>query len=73
MALAQTMHATCLLRCGERERGLTVAHAAVDRVAAMRSVRAVDRLRYLAEAANAWPRTPAAVELRRRIANLSAA
>jgi antitoxin component HigA of HigAB toxin-antitoxin module len=73
LALSQTMHATALLRSGERERGLTAAHTAVDRVAAIRSVRAADRLRYLAEAAKAWPRHPAAIELRRRIANLRAA
>src|SRR5262249_11707173 len=30
LALTQTMHATGLLRCGERERGFAAAHAAVD-------------------------------------------
>jgi predicted XRE-type DNA-binding protein/tetratricopeptide (TPR) repeat protein len=73
LALDQTMHATGLLRLRERERGLAAAHAAVDRVAAIRSARATDRLRYLAEAANAWPRHPDAIHLRRRIAALQAA
>src|SRR5215468_9868244 len=72
-ALRQITLAGALLCAREREAGLAAAHQAVDRVAAIRSVRAANRLRYLTEAAKAWPRHRDAIDLRRRIAALWAA
>ena len=72
LAMRQTMIAGSLLRSGERQAGINAAHVAVDQVEAIRSVRSVDRLGYLAEAAKAWPRYPAAIDLRRRIAAVRA-
>jgi hypothetical protein len=73
LALRQTTLAGALLCARERDTGLAAAHEAVDQVAAIRSAQATGRLRYLAEAAKAWPRNQAAVELRHRIAKLPAA
>ncbi len=70
LAGRQAMLAGALLCAGERETGLAAAHEAVDRVAAVRSFSAADRLRYLAETAKAWPRHRPAIDLRRRIATL---
>jgi hypothetical protein len=72
LAMRQTTRAGAMLHARERDAGLTAAHDAVDRVAAIRSARAIDRLRHVAEAAKAWPRHRPAVDLRRRIANLRA-
>src|SRR5262249_28310892 len=67
-ALAQIMLASSLLRAGKREAGVALAHAAVDQVWAIRSLRAVERLDSPATAARTWPRHPDAIDLRRRIA-----
>jgi tetratricopeptide (TPR) repeat protein len=73
LALRQVTLAGAMLCAGERETGLAAAHEAVDRVAAVRSVRATDRLRHVATAAKAWPRHRPAIDLRRRIATLQGA
>jgi hypothetical protein len=72
-ALDQTMFAAGLLHCGERDAGIAAAHEAVSQVQALRSARAVDRLRLLTDATKPWQRTPTGLELRRRIAATRAA
>jgi hypothetical protein len=69
-ATRQITLADALLRAHERDTGLAAAHEAVDRVAAIHSVRTTNRLRHLAEAAKTWPRHREAIHLRRRIAAL---
>jgi hypothetical protein len=69
-ATRQITLADALLRAHERDPGLAAAHEAVDRVAAIQSVRTTNRLRHLAEATKAWPRHREATHLRRRIAAL---
>jgi len=59
-----------MLRTRERDTGLAAAHEAVDRVAAIQSVRTANRLRHLAETTKTWPRHREAIHLRRRIAAL---
>jgi transcriptional regulator with XRE-family HTH domain len=67
-SLDQTMVAGSLLRSGERNAGIAAAHKAVDQVLSIRSVRSVEQLGHVAEAAKAWPRNRDAARLRRRIA-----
>jgi tetratricopeptide (TPR) repeat protein/predicted XRE-type DNA-binding protein len=69
-ATRQITLAEALLRARERDTGLAAAHEAVDRVAAIQSVRTTNRLRHLAEATRTWPRHREAAHLRRRIAAL---
>jgi hypothetical protein len=66
--MRQITLADALLRAHERDTGLAAAHQAVDRAAAIQPARTTNRLRYLAEAAKAWPRHREAIHLRRRIA-----
>jgi len=72
-SLDQTMLAAGLLHSGERDAGITAAHAAVSQVESLRSARAVERLRYITESAKPWERTADGRELRRRIAATRAA
>ncbi len=72
-AFDQTMLAAGLLHSGERDAGIAAAHEAVTQVQALRSARAVDRLRLLTDATKPWQRTPTGLELRRRIAATRAA
>jgi hypothetical protein len=67
------MLAAGLLHSGERDAGIAAAHEAVTQVQALRSARAVDRLRLLTDATKPWQRTPTGLELRRRIAATRAA
>jgi len=69
-ATRQITLADALLHAHERDTGLAAAHQAIDRVAAIQSVRTTNRLRHLATAAKAWPRHREAIHLRRRIAAL---
>src|SRR5262249_60671196 len=72
-AFDQTLLAAGLLHSGERDAGIAAAHVAVSQVQALRSARAVDRLRLLTDATKPWQLTPPGIELRRRIAATHAA
>jgi transcriptional regulator with XRE-family HTH domain len=67
-AFDQTLFAAGLLHSGERDAGIAAAHEAVSQVQALRSARAVVRLRLITDATKPWQRTPTGLELRRRIA-----
>jgi hypothetical protein len=72
-AFDQISLAGSLLRAGERDAGIAAGNAAVDCVVAQRSARLTDRLGLVTVASNAYPRHPDAVELRHRIAKMTAA
>jgi hypothetical protein len=71
-AFDQISLAGSLFLAGEREAGITAGNAAVDRVVAQRSARLTDRLSLVTMASNAYPRHPDAIELRHRIAKVTA-